>query len=84
MGIKSLIGFENKLFIKSFFFNSCLVTRYKYDRLPLWVKSKRYTLHSIISFKAKFFHVGMTRTIKRIGMRSLEARPISFQQSGIG
>jgi len=79
MIVEPVIRLSNEPLIKPFLAAARFVAAAQDDGLPLRVESESETPGAVLSGEAQLLHVGVTRSLQRIGMRAAQIRPGGFQ-----
>ncbi len=80
MRIEPFIRLLDRLSVKTPFVDARFVADYKQNGLSPEIKGKRDSPHAVISLKAKFLHVGVTRSFQGVHTRATQRRPECFEK----
>jgi len=84
MSVEPRIRLGDQLAIKALFASARFIAAGQENRPPLRIEGKGHAPDAIRGVKPEFFHVGVTRTIERIGARPPQLRSELLKQRGVG
>ena len=84
MSVEPRIRLGDQLAIKALFASARFIAAGQENRPPLRIEGKGHAPDAIRGVKPEFFHVGVTRTIERIGARPPQLRSELLKQPGVG
>ena len=84
MAIESVVRYINQSPVKASLADPGFVTRDEQNSAACRVKSKCYSPHAIIGVEAKLFHVGVSRSIKRVYLWASQLRTKGLQVYRMG
>lgn len=82
MRVKSIVGLNDELFVKSFLAYSRLVTRHEEHCLTFGIEGESHSPFSVCRRETQLFHIRVARTVERVHARPAKLWTELLKQAG--